>query len=471
MRVFIPRTVWLAMLVVLLPGSLAGAPGAELPNLDWPRYQDETVRLLQQYIRIDTSNPPGNEMAAAEFWHRQFDEAGIPNTIYPYAPGRANLYAVIKGDGTRRPIVLLNHLDVVRAQPENWKAPPFAGEILDGYLYGRGALDMKDQGVLEAMVMLIVQRAHIRLKRDLIFLATADEEVGDSGSAWIIQNHPELVRGAKYLITEGGSNLIYPGKGTVYGVGVAEKVPFWIRLKATARGGHGSIPIPDSAPNQLVRALYHVVNWQTPIHLLPAVEEYFHAVAPLEGEPLAAQLRNIRQALAHPDFVRQLSRNPDFNYQLRDTVSLTMLKGSEQTNVIPDTAWAQIDVRLLPGESPQEFLARLRAVVGNDKIKIEPLSEFRQPNSSPTNTLLYRIIEQVVHEYNPRAIVAPVLNAGYTESQMYRPLGIICYGFVPIELTPEVDATEHAANERVPVDQLRRAVKMFYEIVVRTGNQ
>ena len=188
-------------------------------------------------------------MAAAEFFHRLFDQAGIPNTIYPYGAGRANIYAILKGDGTLRPLVLLNHMDVVRADPQNWKVAPFSGEIVNGELYGRGAEDMKDEGLLQAMVMLIAAREHVPLKRDLIFLATADEEVGDTGSAWIIENHPELLRQAEYLITEGGANLIYPNGKTLYEIGVAEKAPFWIRMTATARGGHGSIPIADSAPN------------------------------------------------------------------------------------------------------------------------------------------------------------------------------------------------------------------------------
>ena len=203
----------------------------------WPPYQDEMVKLMREYLRIDTSNPPGNELAAAEFFHRLFDQAGIPNTIHPYAPGRANIYAVIKGDGTLRPLLLLNHMDVVHADPGSWRLPPFSGEILNGEMYGRGAQDMKDEGLLQAMAMLIAAREHLPLKRDLIFLATSDEEVNGTGSAWMLANHPELVRGAEFLITEGGSNLITRGRGTIYEVGVAEKAPFWLRLTASGRGG------------------------------------------------------------------------------------------------------------------------------------------------------------------------------------------------------------------------------------------
>ena len=156
------------------------------------------MQLMREYLRIDTSNPPGNELAAAEFFHRLFDQAGIQNTIYPYAPGRADIYAVIKGDGTLRPLVMLNHMDVVQADARSWRLPPFSGEILNGEMYGRGAQDMKDEGLLQAMVMLIAARQHLPLKRDLIFLATSDEEVDGTGSAWMMENHPELVRDAEY---------------------------------------------------------------------------------------------------------------------------------------------------------------------------------------------------------------------------------------------------------------------------------
>ena len=454
-------TVFLAFTLLTFPSSLLAQSTFEkqFQVIAWEKYQDEAVRLLQEYIRIDTSNPPGNELKAAEFFKRLFDGAGIPNTVYPYAPGRANIFAILKGDGSERPMVLLNHMDVVHADPKSWRVPPFAAEIVHGELYGRGALDMKDEGLLQAMVMVIAAREHLPLKRDLIFLATADEEVDDTGSAWIIAHHPEP------------SNLIYPGDKVIYGIGAAEKAPFWIRLVAHGRGGHGSIPIPDSAPNRLARAMIRVVNWETPIHLLPQVEEYFHQIARLEKEPRASLFRNIRASLQDPAFVKEITADERYNYLLRDTVSLTVLKGGPQTNVIPDTASCDLDIRLLPGEDTQAFLAALRSAVADDQIDLVPISVFRPPNSSPITTPLYRTIEQVVHEYSPQALVTPVLNGGYNESQMYRPLGINSYGFVPIELAPEVEETEHAPNERIPVEQLRRGLKMLYELVGRMESQ
>jgi len=468
----LPAALFPLALIALSPSALGqSAFEKHFEAIAWEKYQDEAVRLLQEYLRIDTSNPPGNEMKAAEFFKRLFDEAGIPNTVYPYAPVHANIFAILKGDGSERPMVLLNHMDVVHADPKSWRAPPFAGEIVSGELYGRGALDMKDEGLLQAMIMLIAWREHLPLKRDLIFLATSDEEVDDTGSAWMIANHPELVQDAQYLITEGGSNLIYPGPKVIYGIGAAEKAPFWIRMVAHGRGGHGSIPIADSAPNRLARAMCRVVNWQTPIHLLPQVEEYFHQIAKLEKEPRARQFLEIRRSLEDPALVKEITADERYNYLLRDTVSLTVLKGGPQTNVIPDTASCDLDIRLLPGEDPQAFLAELGSVVADGHIDLVPISVFRPPNSSPITTPLYRIIEQVVHEYSPQALVTPVLNGGYNESQMYRPLGINSYGFAPIELTPEVEETEHAPNERIPVDQLRRGLKMLYEVVGRMESQ
>jgi len=252
---------------------------------------------------------------------------------------------------------------------------------------------------------------------------------------------------------------------------VAEKAPFWVRLTATGPGGHGSIPISDSAPNRLVRALNRVVNWETPVHLLPSVEEYFHELAAREPQPLAGEFRNIRESIKDPAFLRVIGSDPDLNYRIRDTVSLTGLQGSPQTNVIPDTATADLDVRLLPGDDPREFLRELRAVISDDRVQIDPINTYRVPNASPTDTALYHVIEQVVHEYSPQALIAPELDSGYTENQMYRPLGIVCYGFLPVELAPEDEASEHSANERIPVEQVRRGLKMFYEVMARMENQ
>jgi acetylornithine deacetylase/succinyl-diaminopimelate desuccinylase-like protein len=460
--------------LLIQPGAFARDPGAatrHLESINWAPYQQQAVRLLQEYLRIDTSNPPGNELAAALFFKRFFDEARIENRLFEYAPGRANLYARLRGDGAQRPLVLLSHTDVVRAEPRVWRAPPFSGDIVNAEIYGRGALDMKGEGIVQAMVMLVAAEKRLPLKRDLIFLAVADEEVGNSGSAWILEHQRDLVRNAEFLITEGGSNLIYPGRGTVYGIGVAEKAPYWLRMTATGRGGHGSVPHARSAVHRLARAMQRVADWETPIRLLPAVEEYFRAMAALETEPRASQFRNVREALRDAQFAHEISEEENLSYMLRNTISLTVLRAGEQTNVIPDLASCDLDIRLLPGENPEAFLNELRTVVADDRMHFELLNQFKPPNASPTGTTLYRVLEETIRQNNPAAIVAPTLNSGYTESQMFREAGIHCYGFAPFELTPELDATQHAANERIPVEQVRRGVKLLYEIVARAASE
>ena len=461
---------WSAVCGAVLCSVFASiAEGQQIP---WPSYEDEAVRLLQEYLRIDTQNPPGNEVRGANFFHRLFDQAGIANATYTFAPGRANFYARLKGDGRGRPIILLNHMDTVRAESARWKVPPLAGEIVDGELYGRGALDMKDLGLLQAMVLLIMAREHVPLHRDLIFLATADEEVSDRGSQWMIRNHPELLENAEYLLTEGGSAIRSAAGRTLYKIGVGEKAPLWIKMTATGPGGHGSLPILDSAPNRLVRAAYRLTLWEPPIRLLPVVEEYFHQIAVVEDEPLAGKLRNIATSLNDPSFVKELPRRyPNYNAILRDTISLTMMEAGRQTNVIPDSASCMFDARLLPDTDPQAFLAQLRQVVDDDRVQMEITEQFGAANSSPTDTPLLRLIERVLNVQTPDAVVAASLDQGYTESQMYRKLRIFAYGFNPVLVTSEVNATKHGENERVPVAQYRSALQIFFAVVRQVATE
>ncbi|HVA01508.1 MAG TPA: M20/M25/M40 family metallo-hydrolase [Terriglobia bacterium] len=470
------KSVFSLPLLLALGLRLPGAPPPQsaanaLNSQDWAQYQDMAVRLMREYLRIDTSNPPGDELRAADFFHRLFDANGIPNTVFPLAPNRADIYAILKGNGTLPPIILLNHMDVVRTVPGDWRVPPFSGDVVDGAIYGRGALDMKDIGLLQAMVLIIAAREHLQLKRDLIFLGTADEEVGDLGATWFLAHHADLLHHAEYLLTEGGTSVTPPGQATLYGIDVAEKAPLWIRVTAKSRGGHGSIPIPGSAPNRLVEAMDRVIKWQTPVHLLPLVEEYFHQIAQLQKDPLKTEFLHIRDSLKNPQIRIALARNPNFSYLLCDTVSLTVLHAGEQTNVIPSTADAELDVRLLPGDDPQDFLAQLQDVIGDPDLKVEPIGQFRKPNASSTATMLYRVIQEVIHQHDPQAVVAPELNSGYTESQMFRPLGITAYGFNPVRTTPELEETQHAANERVPVEQFQEGLKILFGVVATAASQ
>lgn len=434
-------------------------------QIDWPRYQDMAVDLMQQYLRIDTSNPPGNEIEAAKFLKRIFDQYGIDNEIFEYKPGRANIIARIKGNGSKRPIILLSHTDVVTAEPAAWEVEPFSGVIRNGYIYGRGALDMKGESLLHLMTMILLKREGPPLSRDVIFLGTADEEVNDEGSLWMIANKADLFKNAEYLLTEGGDNLLENGAVKIVGVDVAEKAPFWLRLTATGLPGHGSRPVNDSAANRLIRAMSRILEWETPIKLLPAVEKYFRDIAPLQKEPLRSQFADIANSLKDAEFRKSLTSQREYNFLLRNTISITMLSGSKQTNVIPNTATCNIDVRLLPGESPDDFLKALTNVIADPTIKIENINRFKPPNSSSVETELFSLIARRTKANHPNAVVTTKMLSGYTESQLYRQLGIVAYGWAPIYTMPEDDEGVHGNNERISVQNVRQGTREFYEVV------
>lgn len=452
------------LLAAYLPAQTAAAP----PAIAWGNYERRAQDLLQQYLRVDTSNPPGNEMRAVKFWQTVFDREGIENHVYTFAPGRGNLLAILHGDGSARPLILLNHTDVVTSVASRWREPPFSGAIRDGELYGRGAEDMKDEGLAQAMTLIVLKRERIPLKRDVIFLATGDEEVDDAGSAYMIAQQRAALRHAEYLLTEGGDTLRdATGRVNFVGVDVAEKAPYWLHLSAQGVPGHGSRPIAASAPNRLVRALARVIAWQPPIRLLPQVEEFFHAVARQQPASRREQFLHIRASLRDPAFARWILAQGEYNYMLRDTVSLTMLQGAAQTNVIPSEAWANLDVRLLPGTDPAAFRRQIERIIADPAVQVSPLTSFRPPNSSTTDSALYRIITAVARQYFPGAPVTPKLLSGFTESEMYRRIGIQCYGFSPYAVTEEESNTEHGDNERIAIGELRAGQPVLFDVVRR----
>src|SRR5215471_1337258 len=445
--------------------ALDRRPGSSPGDIDWKAYEDMAVDLMQRYLRINTSNPPGNEMATAQFLKSTLAREGIQSQIFEYEVGRANIIARIKGDGSKRPIILLSHMDVVTADASKWRVDPFSGDIIDGSIYGRGALDMKSEGLLQLMTMIIIAREKPHLTRDVIFLATADEEVGDTGSIWMIANKADLFKDAEYLITEGGDNLREGSSIKYVGVDVAEKAPYWLQLTATGEPGHGSRPIADSAPNRLVRAMGKIVTYETPMKVLPAVEKFFRDIAPLQPASLRAKFENVREAIQDPNFVKFIAGSREYNFMFRNTIALTMMSGSKQTNVIPNAASCTLDVRLLPGEDPRAFLAELERVIEDPAIKIENINGFKPPNSSPIDTDLFRAVSTVEKAHHPEAIITTRMLSGYTESQLYRQLGIISYGWSPIATTNQENEGVHGNNERITVDNVRDGTREMYEVV------
>lgn len=440
-------------------------------------YGNLAVQWMQEYLRIDTTNPPGNEIRAAEFFKRIFDREGIQCRLFQYASGRADIWARVPATvrvsdgatGRERPIILLNHMDVVTSDPSHWQAPPFSGSIVADTMYGRGSQDMKGEAIAQLLVMVMLKREHPPINRDVIFLATADEEAKDTGTDWFIAHRRDLLGNAEFLITEGGQNVFQDGQVRSVGVDVAEKAPFWLHLVARGQPGHGSIPIADSAVNRLLRALRRINAYHPAPKVLPSVDQFFRAMAAIEPPARARQFLNFRAALQDTRFRESVEQDDSLSYMLHNTISITMLGGSKQINVIPDEAWANLDVRLLPGEDPRKFLETLRAIVADPNVTIEPLDGFVSANSSPTDTLLFAAIRRVAEHYFAGAPVLPRLTSGYTESQRYRSLGMVCYGFTPYTATPAEADTEHGDNERIRLQELRRGYRVLYDVVLQVA--
>ena len=433
--------------------------------MNWDAYLKEATEHLQHYIRIDTVNPPGNEIEGAKFFENLFNRESISCEVYEPEKGRGNVLALLKGDGSKRPILLCSHMDVVPVEREKWEVDPFSGTIRDGYLYGRGTLDDKTMGILEMMTLFIAKREGLRLKRDLLFLATADEETGGRwGIRWAVQNLPVL-DDVEYALNEGGDVILdEKGSPTRYEISNGQKVICHLKLKARGTSGHGSMPHRDNPNVKLVQALDRVTKWETPFKILPSVKEYFRKLAPRQSPREMPFYEDIEEGLKDPSFLARFTSNPIYNAMIRDTIALTTLQGGNKTNVIPSESSATLDCRLIPGYPKEDFLNELRRHLGNE-IEWEVLSESRSIPPSPLDTDLFRAIERFAQERDPGCPVLPHLLPGATDSRYLREKGIITYDFCFSRLTEEELLRVHGNNERISLENLRFGMEMMFSIV------
>lgn len=433
-----------------------------------PAIEKEALVLLSRYIQINTSNPPGNEIKAARFFKTIFDREGIEVKIIESAPGRANVYARLRGSGSKKALVLLNHMDVVPAQAGRWKEPPFSGANRDGYIWGRGALDMKGPAILELMSMILAKRRNLPLRGDLIFLGTADEEAGGGlGAGFLLAKHAELIKDAGLVINEGGGIRVgRDGRARYYSVGVAEKTPLWLRLTASGKPGHGSTPGTQLAVNKLVLALDRLIQYRSPVKVLPEVQKFYADTAPLEAPERQKQLADLRTALTDPFFAAEFLKEARNNARVRNTLSITVLKGSDKVNVIPAEASADVDARLLPGEDPQAFIAEIRRVMDEDSIQIKILLSF-PPATSPPNVEASKAIAELAKAYDGDVPVVTPLVSGFTDCHFFREKGIPCYGFIPLRRSLEGESLEHGVNERISIDNFASGVRVMFDLVRR----
>ncbi len=428
-----------------------------MAEIDWDSVASEATDILQRYIQIDTSNPPGNEELAADFLAAILTAEGIESEKLVSAPRRANLHAQLAASTDAKPLVLLNHSDVVPVEAEHWAVDPFAGVIKDGFLWGRGALDMKGMGVLELMVMLTLKRRGVRLKRPVAFLAVADEEAGsDYGAEWLDIHHPELVD-VGFVINEGGygSETFLGVERPLFGVSMAEKSPLWLKLKATGRPGHGSAPHDDNCLDRVVRAMHRIQHWDRPLLLTAPVAEALraaHAEGYLTFDPDRATPEEI------------VERHRNLRVSMTNTISATGIRSGVKHNVIPASAEATIDCRLVPEYDQERFIAELRRVIDDPKVEVETVFGSDSPTTS-ADTELVQAIRDVCGKVMPEASVLPRVSAGFTDSRTFRRHGVPAYGFVPMLLGPDEMGGQHGNNERVSLKNLRLGVEVLYKVV------
>jgi acetylornithine deacetylase/succinyl-diaminopimelate desuccinylase-like protein len=445
-----------------------------IDDSQWQRINNEALSIFQHYVQIDTSNPPGRELPAALFLKDVLDKEGIHAQIHSAAPERANVVAHLKGSGKRRPLILLNHMDVVPVEPdETWEAEPFSGSIMDGFLWGRGTLDMKGMGILELMTMIAVARSRRPLSRDLIFLATADEETGGQlGIEYIFDKVP-LLATAEYALNEGGG-IRFMGKDEsipCYCIGVAEKVACRLKLTAVGKGGHGSIYNRENPNLKLMRALMKLDELYEPPYIIDTVQSFFKNIAPLQDERLRDSCADLRAAIKDREFDAEFSRNPHYEALIRTTKVPTMLRSGSKINVVPPAASAFIDCRLVPGQSREAFLAALHRCLSGDGITIEVVDAGRDAPESPSGTSLYMAIESFARGCDRNAVVTPFMMAGGSDSSYLRRQGIPSYGFVPFRLTQAERQRVHGTNERISLANLSFGLKALVEIILELENQ
>jgi acetylornithine deacetylase/succinyl-diaminopimelate desuccinylase-like protein len=427
--------------------------------------QAEAVCLVRQYVQIDTTNPPGNELAAARFLAAFLQREGIESQIFESAPGRANLYARLKGDGSRKAFMLVHHMDVVPATAEEWSMPPFAGALRAGYVWGRGTLDNKGPGIMELLSFALLKRLQVPLARDVVLLAVADEEQGGGlGARYLMAAHFPLLRDVEFALNEGGAMLQSADGHLLYAVEFAQKVPLWLKVIATGPAGHASLPKPEAATHRLVRALARLEQFEFPLVVVPEVQRVFDQRAEALPSNQRAAYRDLANSLTQPAFRDEFLRDPRHAAMVRNSLAITMLTGSTKENVYPAEASAVLDLRLLPGQEPLAVVAELARVMQDPAVRIETLLS-STAHSSPLDTVLFNAITTVIQRHAAGAEITPNFIAGFTDCNTFRAKGITCYGFMPMRLPLAEIERVHGRDERISISELTNATRLLQELV------
>jgi acetylornithine deacetylase/succinyl-diaminopimelate desuccinylase-like protein len=444
-----------------------------LREVDWTTAEGETLGLFRDLLRHDTTNPPGDETACAEHVADHLRGSGLEPQVLESAPGRANVVARLRGADRDEPPLLLNaHLDVVPAEPDRWTHPPFDATVADGFVWGRGAVDMKNMAAMSLGVIRLLASSGAPLRRDVIFAGVADEEAGcEHGSAWLVDHHPDLVR-AGFALGEVGGFTMHVGGTPIYPVQVAEKGVCWVRARARGATGHGSMPREDNAVVRLAAFLERVGRSRLKLRRSSAIDRFVAELAATQGRVPRAVLRGLLDprlsGLLTSRVLPDRSVGRMFEAILRNTATPTILRAGSKINVIPGAAEAELDGRVAVGSTTEELMAELRRLAG-PHIELEVLKS-RSPHEAPVDTTLFDTIRDVVSEHHPGAVAVPSVIPGFTDAHYWSRLGAVCYGFSPVRLRPEHPPFAelfHGDDERIPVDGFTAGFRMLADAVFR----
>jgi len=426
------------------------------------------VELLQQLIRFDTTNPPGNEAECIAYLRRLLEDAGCDVELYAKDPARPNLLSRLRGRGDRAPLLLQGHVDVVTTVAQDWTRAPFGGELVDGWVWGRGALDMKGGVAMMVSAFLRAATDSVELPGDVVLAVLADEEAGgDFGAKFLVEQHAHLFEGVEYSLGEfGGFTLEIAGRH-IYPIQVAEKQICWLKATVPGRGGHGALPQRGGTMARLGKFLTDLDRKRTPVHVTPVARAMIEAIADAVPRPT----RDVLRALLRPRLTDRMlpllkERARPMEGLLRNTVNATIIHAGEKVNVVPASVEVELDARALPGFGPDEVIAEVQALVGDD-IDLELIRHDAGPPAPRLDQ--YEALAGILRELEPGAIPVPMLQGGVTDARFFARLGIQNYGFLPLRLPGDFRFTTlvHAADERVPADAIEFGTEAVFRALQR----
>ncbi len=439
-------------------------PAAHIPN-----GTPSPVELLQNLIRFDTTNPPGNEAACIRYVNEMLTQAGLETTVLAKDANRPNLIARLRGQGVAPALLLYGHVDVVTTASQGWTRPPFSGELSGGYVWGRGALDMKG-GVAMMLSALLRVKAGTPPAGDLVLALVSDEEVGgEYGAQYLVETHAEQFKGVRYAIGEFGGFPMYVGQKKFYTIQVAEKQVCWLKATIRGRGGHGSMPLHGGAMSKLGHVLQTLDTSRLPVHITPIVRQMLEAMAAETGQATSVALTQLLDPSQTDQVLDGLgSQGLMFDAMLHNTLNATMIAGGHKVNVIPSEITVNLDGRLLPGFTPTDLIAELKGLVGHD-VEIEVFQSTPGPHEPDMG--LFNFLADILQEADPGGIPVPLLLTGSTDARHFSRLNIQTYGFLPMNLDENFNFVQsiHAADERIPVEALEFGTHVIHLALLRYG--